>query len=109
MNNQLHRYVLRGREVVLEPDLQRWGEWMTRADRRVALTEVTSWLRVSSVFLGLDHQFGQGPPLLFESMVFADEESLAMRRYSSWAEAEVGHLEMVKELEKQLEEAPRAS
>jgi hypothetical protein len=48
-------------------------------------------VEISTVFLGLDHNFGQGPPLLFESMVFGGEDDGEMVRYSTWEEAETGH------------------
>lgn len=50
---------------------------------------------VSTVFLGLDHQYGDGPPLLFETMVFGGPLDHEMNRYSTWNEAEKGHQEMV--------------
>jgi hypothetical protein len=47
---------------------------------------------VSTVFLGLDHSFGEGPPLLFETMVFVNDMSGRwMDRCSTWAEAERQH------------------
>jgi hypothetical protein len=54
---------------------------------------------VSTVFLGIDHGFGEGPPLIFETMVFASERHLDERdcqRYSTESEAVTGHHEMVK-------------
>lgn len=49
--------------------------------------------RVSTVFLrGINHQFNpQGPPLLFETMVFGGSLDREQGRYSTWAEAEAGH------------------
>ena len=56
-------------------------------------------VRVSTVFLGIDHNhFGQGPPLLFETMVFAPgdaELDMYMRRCSTWGQAEAQHRVMV--------------
>lgn len=46
---------------------------------------------VSTVFLGLDMSFGDGDPLLFETMVFNGPLDNEMDRYSSWVEAEAGH------------------
>jgi hypothetical protein len=46
---------------------------------------------VSTVFLGIDHNFGNGPPLLFETMVFGGEYDGYCKRYSTWEEAEGGH------------------
>ncbi len=37
---------------------------------RVARTEIAETVEVSTVFLGLDHSFGEGSPLVFESMAF---------------------------------------
>jgi hypothetical protein len=49
--------------------------------------------RVSTVFLGLDHQYGDGPPLVFETMIFPPDSwsEVYCERYSTWAEAEAGH------------------
>jgi len=70
--------------------------------RRVGLDEFDG-VRVSTVFLGIDHRhFGDGPPILFETMVFGDEtievfgheftESLGeTHRYVSWDDATAGH------------------
>jgi hypothetical protein len=84
------RYILKGREPAPERSLIRWGMWMTDADRHVGLSEQGD-VKVSTVFLGLDHQFGDGPPLLFETMAFVADDSVGCERYSTWAEAEAGH------------------
>jgi hypothetical protein len=47
---------------------------------------------VSTVFLGLDHNhFGDGPPILFETMIFGGEHDQYQARYETLAEAEEGH------------------
>lgn len=53
---------------------------------------------VSTVFLGLDHRFyGQGPPILFETMIFGGWTfSDYQQRYSTWGQAESGHLAALK-------------
>lgn len=90
------RYVLRDREVVEEPDLLTWAQWMeAAAERRVARTEVNDAVTVSTVFLGLDHRFGLGPPLLFETMIFGGPHAEYTDRYETWAEAEAGHKKAV--------------
>lgn len=49
-------------------------------------------VRVSTIFLGIDHNFlDTGPPLLFESMVFGGPLHHEQYRYSTWDEAEAGH------------------
>lgn len=50
---------------------------------------------VSTVFLGIDHQWGDGPPLLFETIVFGGPHDQAQERYSTWEEAEKGHAAML--------------
>jgi len=62
--------------------------------RRVAEDTVDGkW--VSTVFLGLDHQYGDGPPLVFETMVFHDGDGREEWRYSTWDEAVTGHQAIV--------------
>jgi hypothetical protein len=88
-----HTYILDAEHnPVLETDFQKWSMWMfTDHDRRqVKLTEQGDvW--VSTVFLGLDHHFGLGPPMLYETMSFIEFEGQQQWRWSTWAEAEVGH------------------
>ena len=88
-----HTYILdENHEPVREVDFEKWSVWMfSDNDRRqVKLTEQGDvW--VSTVFLGLDHHFGNGPLLLFETMSFIAHEGVDQWRYSTWAEAEAGH------------------
>ncbi len=52
---------------------------------------------VSTVFLRLDHNMHRdGPPLLFETMVFTKDEWIEedCRRCATWEEAEAQHQEM---------------
>jgi hypothetical protein len=77
--------------------------------RRVASDMIMPGLSVSTVFLALDHSMFDGePPVLFETLVFSDEESGEtgeQRRYTSWAEAEAGHAEVVASLRAQIADA----
>lgn len=91
------RYVLRDKlAVACETPLQ-WAIEFERADRRVATTRL-KFHRISTVFLGLDHALGEGPPLVFETMVFGEgdcKDDSDCDRYSTWEEAEQGHKAMV--------------
>jgi len=74
-------------------------DWATRMgiDNRVAETTLPNGRWVSTVWLGLDHSFGSGPPLIFETMVFqnrSDMGDLDCERYSTEAEAIAGHERM---------------
>lgn len=61
------------------------------AYRRVGLTDVGD-VRVSTVWLGLDHRFGPGPvPLIFETMVFGGDLDGYQERYGSAVAALAGH------------------
>ena len=84
-------YILDGHEVVKADDLMSWAKWLetSRDECRVASTGIGD-VRVSTVFLGLDHQYGDGPPLLFETMVFAPNECYC-ERCSTWEQAEAEH------------------
>ncbi|MES2360001.1 MAG: hypothetical protein V4529_16800 [Gemmatimonadota bacterium] len=92
------KYVL---DAVGEPmrcaDLMEWARWFETADsaRRIAETNVGD-VRVSTVFLGLDHSWGSGPPLLFETMIFGGAHDEEQWRYSTRAEAVAGHAAAVK-------------
>jgi hypothetical protein len=48
---------------------------------------------VSTVWMGIDHQFGDGPPLIFETMIFGGVLDKWQQRYSTEREARAGHAE----------------
>jgi len=80
---------------VAEPDPMKWAKWFETAKRQVAKDEIGE-AKISTVFLGLDHSFGDGPPILWETMVFGgplDEEQ--DRCSGSREQAEAMHARMV--------------
>lgn len=95
------KYILVDRIPVAEPHLLKWGQWMQSADRRVAETMVEG-VRVSTVFLGLDHGWGgKGPPVIFETMIFGGEHNQDYQtRCCTWDEAEKMHVAGVKAAKK---------
>ncbi len=83
-------YILDGRKPV-PADLQTWSEWMCETERHVAQDEIEG-ARISTVFLGLDHNpYFSGPPLLYETMVFGGVCNDAIERCSTWEQAEAMH------------------
>ena len=69
---------------------------MPVGQRRVASNFVGD-VRVSTVFLGIDHNFSlSGDPILWETMIFGGPEDGFQRRYTSKADAIVGHAEAMK-------------
>ena len=89
------KYILEGKEPKPIEDLIEWSQWFGTADRKVALTKLPNNVRVSTVFLGLDHNFAGGIPILFETMIFGGEHDQYQERYATWDEAEEGHKKAV--------------
>lgn len=85
------QYILEGHKPVPAPSLREWGTWMNDGERRRVGWDVLGDVKVSTVFLGLDHSFGEGPPLLFETMIFGGKHDEYQERYSTWEQAEAGH------------------
>lgn len=69
--------------------------WLRRRERdqewRVALDNIGDRITVSTVFLGINHRFGDGPPILFETMIFGGKHDQYQERYSTLDEAVAGH------------------
>jgi hypothetical protein len=80
-----------------EPDLMIWGRWIESAKNRIVKQEMIGDVRVSTVFLGLDHSFvDDEPPILWETMVFGGSHDHDMDRCSGTLEqAEAMHEKMV--------------
>jgi hypothetical protein len=52
-------------------DVMAWADWMQSHEKdRIVRQQDVGHLWVSTVFLGMDYQVCDGPPLLFESMIF---------------------------------------
>lgn len=99
---------------ILADSTLHWGEWYQNAgERRRVGRDVVGQYEVSTVFLGLDHNWSErGWPVLFETMVFrlgedgdrdrnaSDDDELdgRMERYRTWSEAEAGHARMIDEV-----------
>lgn len=75
---------------VPEPDLMKWGKAFETMNRQVARDEIGD-ARISTVFLGLDHSFDGGNPVLFETMVFGGKFDQECDRYFTRQEALKGH------------------
>jgi len=88
----IKHYILEGEDIVAV-DLMTWARWMQAALEECVVDKTTIGdAEVSTVFLGLDHSFGyNGPPLLFETLVFGGELDGQMHRYSTREEAQIGH------------------
>lgn len=100
MRERPRYYVLDSDDHAVAVDFMTWAKWFEDIGNRIVdYTEITSDVHVSTVFLGLDHRFGgDGPPILFETMIFGGELDDAQLRYSSWDDAATGHKVIVAKL-----------
>jgi hypothetical protein len=72
-----------GKTPVLCESAAEWGRLFDREKRKVAFTQVGD-INVSTVFLGLDHSYGDGTPILFETMIFGGEHDEYQNRCATW-------------------------
>lgn len=99
-------YRLDGHDAVrMHTRAEQYAEWDRREQSirdgedayRVARTDLGDGREVSTVFLGLDHQWMPDlPPLIFETMVFPECD--ICERYSTWDQAVAGHETVVREV-----------
>lgn len=99
------KYLLDGHDVVPCEDLLEWALNFETTDRQVALTKFDqddgTQITISTVFIGLDHAFyeHEGPPVVFETMVFNGKFDGYQDRYCTWEQAERGHQEWCNKVE----------
>lgn len=86
----MNYYILDAENRVVPVDSLQWAEFFATGNRTVGMTQITSEITVSTVFLGIN-RFMSGPPLVFETMVFGGPLDEYQWRYSSWDDAETGH------------------
>lgn len=100
-------YIMRGKRIIYTENLLEWGKFFEKSDKRIiASTWLTGRVHVSTVFLGLDHNFSfTDGPVLFETMVFGKpikekffdgreavyKEILFQKRYRTMRMAMDGH------------------
>lgn len=84
-------YILKDGEPIVVDDIVELGKWFENFDNRlVARTQIQDAM-ISTVFLGLDHAWGGGSPVLFETMIFGGKHDDYQDRYTSLEEAMFGH------------------
>ena len=88
-------YGLDGQPITMEE----WGDLAKSGERIIEQTTLPNGAWVSTVHLGIDHGWGEGPPIIFESMVFARAEDVSddldQQRYATLEEARSGHALLV--------------
>jgi hypothetical protein len=68
-----------------------WAMSFEDFEQKVVAKATVGDAEVSTVWLGLNHQFGDGPPLIFETMIFGGEHDQWQDRYSTEEQAKAGH------------------
>ena len=95
-NVYVRYYVLIGRNPVAV-SFHHWGVWFEYSKNRI-IKQITlpDGVRVSTVFLGLDHSFmPDGPPVLYETMIFGGAHNGYQDRYTTYEAALAGHLSAI--------------
>ena len=87
------KYILDEEGDAVPADLMTWATWFenNRDKRSIGKDEPVPGVTVSTVFLGLNHNFGDGPPLLWETMIFGGPHDDYQERYATRTEALEGH------------------
>lgn len=83
-------------EPVQVPDLMSWGRLVGSNRNRHVGDDMIGEVRVSTVFLAIDHSFMGGEPILWETMTFGPEPwDERQWRYHTRAAALAGHAAVV--------------
>lgn len=87
----MKHYILEDEKITEETDILKWASWFETANRKIDNNYVGQ-VQISTVFLGIDHSFGDtDTPILFETMVFGGEYDNCQERYYTIEEAKEGH------------------
>ena len=84
-------YRLDENHVAVPCALLEWAKMFEDTDARRVARDEEGDIFVSTVFLGMNHNWGDVPPLLFETMIFGGESDEDTWRYSTWQQAVDGH------------------
>ena len=94
-----HLYKLAGKKPV-PCSMEEWAQFMKSSANRIIEQRKVGKFTVSTIFTGIDRNFGNGPKLLFETTVLGLEgDLLPCWRYSSWNQAIKGQRQIVLILE----------
>lgn len=97
IETKIRYYTLHGKEVIPAIGVLDWARKFD--SNRVAWTRTGDTI-VSTVFLGVDHQWIRGkPPHIFETMIFGGQHEGYQERYATWDQAEAGHARAVELVE----------
>lgn len=105
----MSHYILDSDNNPIAVTLLQWAEWMEGAERKLARTVIdpsTPEIFVSTVFLGIDHNFDPDChiPVLWETMVFEGFDPLDdfTERYHTHDQALAGHMSICRKVKEYL-------
>ena len=78
-----------------EMTVNEWGAKMEDWDYKRVAKDIIDDTEISTVWLGMDHSFGDGPPIIFETMIFGGEHDDFCERYVTEEEALDGHVRAI--------------
>ncbi len=65
------KWILDEAGTPVKATLHEWAAWFQKSPNRIVKKEHIGESQVSTIFLGIDHNYADGPPLLWETMVFS--------------------------------------
>jgi hypothetical protein len=78
---------------------EEWIEFWAHEDSRVIAQTGNENIMVSTIFTGINYRFfEEGPPIVFETMVFGGKWNEFQYRYCTYDEAMAGHKKIVEEV-----------
>ena len=92
-------YLLNKRKRPYKVSFFEWGDIFQTSGKRHLKDKFIKGIRISTVFLGLDHSYLKNQkPQIFETMVFEDESysEIYLDRYATYKEAQKGHRKAVR-------------
>ena len=92
LNDHIY-WILKGRYAFPCKNIYDWAFLGKTAERHKQIADTYLYeCRISTVFLGINHSYSNdGPPLLFETMIFGGKHDGLQCRCSTYLQAERGH------------------
>jgi len=76
-------------------EIMEWGRARQDLANIIVARDERDEIMVSTVWIGIDHGWGQGPPIIFETMIFGGKHDQYQERYATRDEALAGHARAV--------------
>lgn len=95
MKHEVGQYILdKNGKPKPEKDILKWAKWFQSPGNRIVEHTHIGDVMISTVFMGLDHSFGSGKPVLWETMIFGSKHKALKDyqvRYTAISNARKGH------------------